>query len=319
MKRTLTLFLTVLCLACGCDRGDSCVSCTEPPVPRRLQLTLLRSVPETKGSDALQTLESQVSQCLLYVFSRSGHLVNCYQSSDGRFDFFLTDETYDFVAVANKASLPLSGIGKADLFRTETTLADNGAGGFVMVGRLDSHLIEADEKITVEMERLVAKVSYEIHTAFSGPLADASFQVDAVYLTNVVGGSNLALTDSLPAAQALWYNRMDREDRADAPLALLEGGPVFYAYPNASPDNHDKTQWGSRCTRFVVKATLASRTTYYPVTIPRVRANHHYHIDLTIANFGVDHPEDLPQDYNGFQARLHVVPWTSGASLQGNF
>ena len=58
---------------------------------------------------------------------------------------------------------------------------------------------------------------------------------------------------------------------------------------------------------------------YYPVTIPRVRANHHYHIDLTIANFGVDHPEDLPQDYNGFQARLHVVPWTSGASLQGNF
>lgn len=319
MKQPLILFLTTLCLACGCDKGEPCVFCTDPPVPRRLQLTLLNTAPNTKGSDALQALESQISQCVLYVFSRGGHLVNCYQSSDGRFDFFLTDETYDFVAVANKASLPLFGIGKNDIYRTETTLAENGEGGFVMVGRLDNHLIEADEKITVEMQRLAAKVSYEIHTAFSSPLAGASFQVDDIYLTNVVGGNNLALTDSLPTAQALWYNRMDREVCADMPLALLQGGPVFYAYPNASPDSHDKTQWGSRCTRFVVKATLAGRTTYYPVTLTHVQANHHYHVDLTIANYGVDHPEDLPQDYNGFQARLHVVPWTSGTSLQGNF
>ena len=319
MKQALTLFLTALCLACGCDRGEPCVACTEQPVPRRLQLTLHRAAPDTKGADGLQALESQVTHCLLYVFSRSGHLVNCYQSADGRFDFFLTDETYDFVAVANKASLPLFGIAKADLYQTETTLAENGEDGFVMVGRLDNHLIESDEKITVEMQRLAAKVSYVIHTAFTGPLAAAPFQVDEVYLTNVAGRNNLALTDSLPAPNALWYNRMDCEDSDGAPLALLQGGPCFYAYPNASPDSHDKTQWGSRCTRFVVKATLAGRVTYYPVTLASVRANHHYHIDLTIASFGVDHPEDLPQDYSGFESRLTVVPWVSGASLQGNF
>ena len=287
-------------------------------MPRRLQLTL-RGTAGTKGSEALQQLEDQATQCLLYVFSRSGHLVNCYQSSDGRFDFFLTDETYDFLAVANKDALPLYGVGKAELCQTETTLAENGEGGFVMVGRLDNHLIESDEKITVEMQRLVAKLSYALHTEFSDPLLAASFRVDDLFLTNVSGVNKLALTDSLPASQSLWYHRMNLEDGDGVPTELLRGGPCFYAYPNASPDSHDKTQWGSRCTRFVVKATLAGRTTYYPVTLEKVRANHHYHIDLTVAGFGVDHPEDLPGDYSGFRASLQVVPWQSGTSLQGQF
>ena len=319
MKHALTIFLTALCLACGCDKGEPCLSCAEMPVPRRLQLTLRQCACETKGTDPLQAQENQVTQCRLYVFSRSGQLVNSFASADGRFDFFLTDETYDFVAVANKADLPVFGVSKAELYRTETSLSENGLGGFVMVGCLDNHVIESDEKITVEMQRLVAKVSYVLHTDFQGPLAGAAFQVDDIFLTNVVGTNDLALRDTLPASQALWYNRMNREDVSDAPLTLLQGGPVFYAYPNASPDSHDKTQWGSRCTRFVVKATLAGRTTYYPVTLERVRANHHYHIDLTVSGFGVDHPEDRPEDYSGFQIRLHIVPWQSGASLQGTF
>ncbi len=317
MKNSFILFLTALCLATACDPGEPCAACTDIPVPRRLQLTLLQAGPDTKGSEALQDLESRVTRCVLYVFSRDGQLVNCYQSSDGHFDFFLTDETYDFMAVANKEALPLLGISKSELCRTETTLEENGYGGFVMVGHLDNHTIDADEKLTVEMQRLVAKISYTIQTRFSGALAQASFQVEDVFLTNVAGVNNLALTDTLPATKALWYNRMNREE--GAPTALLQGGPCLYAYPNASPDSHDKTQWGSRCTRFVVKASLDGHTTYYPVTLERVQANHHYHIDLTIANFGMEHPEDRPEDYSGFETRLTVVPWQSGASLQGDF
>ena len=319
MKQALFLFLTALCLATACDPGEPCAACTEEAVPRRLQLTLQQAGPDTKGSEDPQTLDNRITQCVLYVFSRDGQLVNCYPSANGLFDIYLTDETYDFIAVANKEGLPSLGISKSVLCQTETTLAENSYGGFVMVGRLDNHIIDGDEKITLEMHRLVAKVSYSIQTRFTGALAQANFQVEDVFLTNVAGVNNLALTDTLPASKALWYNRMNREDCDGAPTALLQGGPCLYAYPNASPDSHDKTEWGSRCTRFVVKALLAGRTTYYPVTLERVRANHHYHIDLTIANFGMDHPEDSPEDYSGFQPRLTVVPWQSGATLQGDF
>ena len=317
MKNVLLFFMpALLCMMSGCNPGDPCMACREEPVPRRLQLTL---APATKGSGDSLLPDNLVTQCMLYVFSASGHLVNCYHSSDGLFDFFLTDETYDFVAVANKDGLPAFGIDKSALYRTETTLAENVEGGFVMAGSLDNHIIESDEKITVEIQRLAAKVSYGIHTAFTGPLAAERFQLEDVFLTNVAGRNTLALTDSLPASDALWYNRMNLEERGDEPVELLRGGTCFYAYPNASPDSHDKTQWGSRCTRFVVKATLAGRTTYYPVTLETVRANHHYHIDLTIANFGVDHPEDSPDDYSRFQAKISVVQWRAGDTLQGDY
>ena len=317
MKPVLLFFLpALLCMASGCNPGDPCVACREEPVPRRLQLTLSA---DTKGNNRQRLSDDLVTQCMLYVFSRSGHLVNCYHSSDGLFDFFLTDETYDFVAVANKGGLPDSGISKSGLYNTETTLAENGEGGFVMVGSLNNHIIESDEKITVEVRRLAAKVSYEIHAAFTGPLAAERFQVEDIFLTNVTGRNTLALTDSLPASDALWYNRMNLEESGGEPVALIREGPCFYAYPNASPDSHDKEQWGSRCTRFVVKATLAGYTTYYPVTLETVRANHHYHIDLTIANFGVEHPEDRPEDYSGFQAQISIAQWKAGESLLGEY
>ena len=310
--------MMLLLPALACERGEPCAGCREAPQPRHLQLTLASGMPETR-SDGSSWAESRLAQCRLYVFSRSGYLVNCYDSSDGRFDLFLTDETYDFVAVANKDGLPAFDVDKAGLLDTETTLAENGAGSFVMVGRLDEHRIDGDEKITVEMQRLVAKISYDIHTAFAGWLAAEPFAVEAVFLTNVTGVNRLSLADSLPASQSLWYNRMDWEDNPDAPAALLQEGPSFYAYPNVSPDNHDKTAWGSRCTRFVVKASLAGQTTYYPVTLEKVRANHHYHIDLTVANFGVEHPEDRPDDYGSFAAFISVEPWKEGVSLRGDF
>lgn len=317
MKHVLNVLLpALLFLASGCNPGDPCLACREEPRLRRLELALSTA---TKGSAEPLLSDSQVTRCQLYVFSQDGKLVNCYQSSDGRFDFFLTDETYDFVAVANKEELPFSGITKHDLGRTETTLSENAEGGLVMVGRLDSHIIESDEKITVEMRRMVAKVSYVLHVDFTGPLAAEPFQVEDVYLTNVVGTSTLALIDSLPASDALWYNRMNIESRGDEPAVLLRGGPCFYALPNASPDSHDKEKWGSRCTRFVVKATLAGRTTYYPVTLEKVRSNHHYHIDLTIAGIGVDHPEDRPEDYKDFQAQVSVTPWKDGGIFRGDY
>lgn len=288
---------------------------------------------DTKVADVTPLDESQVVRCQLYVFSQTGYLVNCYSSSDGRFDFFLTDETYDFLAIANKGGLPTAAVTREALLGTATTLAENAPGHFVMVGSLDRHIIESDEKITVEMRRLVAKVSCVVRTAFSGELAALPFTAEAAYLTNVSGENRLSLADSLPAGGARWYNRMDAQPETDDTDGLLYaalGLPLrasdslvcqhsFYAYPNASSDSHDKHQWGSRSTRFVLKASLGGRVCYYPVTLGRVENNRHYHIDLTISNYGLEHPEDRPEDYDGILLAVSVEDWTEGPEMQGVF
>ena len=274
-----------------------------------------------------------MEDCLLYVFSRTGQRVESFRSSDGRFDFFLTDETYDFLVVANKADLPADLETKSELLSRETLFSENRAGHFVMAGVLDNHVIEADEKLTVEVRRLAAKVSCTLRTAFTGSLATEPFVVEDMFLTNVPGRNVLGLTDSMPAAGAPWYNPAMWNGTLDAPLDLLAAhvevpmkavdiladGPSFYTYPNYSPDSHDKDKWEPRCTRFVVRASLAGHTTYYPVTLERVSANRHYHIDLTVSNYGVDHPEDRPGDYAGLAISISVAEWEGGPSLNGDY
>jgi len=334
MKRIL--FVTgawLLAAVSGCDR-EPCAACTEA-VPHHVQLDLSGSALQAKAFDVPSLAESNVECCRLYVFSRSGELVDSYSSPDGRFDFFLTDETYDFVAVANKEDLPETPAGKAGLLSTQTTLSENSVGHFLMAGWLDRHRIESDEKLTVEVQRLVGKVSYKIRTAFSGTLAREPFVVEDIYLTNVAGSCALSPDDTERLASELWYNRMELEagegpesssdllsGHLDQPMAAvdsIETGHSFYPYPNGSSDSHDKERWTSRCTRFVVRARLAGRRTYYPVTLPAVRNNHHYHVDLTISNFGVEHPEDLLDDYAGVLPVVTVEAWDEGASLQGVF
>ena len=334
MKRFLFVTALLLVAAPGCDR-EPCAVCGEEPLPRHVTLTLERCVPATRSADVSQEAEGWVSRCLLYVFSRGGSLVGSYPSSDGIFEFYLTDETYDFVAVANKEVLPSAPPTKESLLSTVTTLSENDTSRFVMVGSLNNHLIAADEKITVEVSRLVAKVTCLVRTAFTGILAERPFVVEDIFLTNVAGENDLTLSRSVPDASGTWYNRMDlaktgdtghpaeflheRVGRQMAASDSLGDGLCFYAYPNSSADSHDKDRWGSRCTRFVVRATLGGKRYYYPVTLEEVRPNRHYHIDLTIAGYGFDHPEDQDSPDGSAAASVTVSPWVDGGDFIGDF
>lgn len=314
MKRFLFVIGALLVAATACDRGP-CADCLEEMAPHHV------------------SMEADEGRSILYVFSRTGALVDSYSSTDGLFDFYLTDEIYDFVVVSGKEGLPRSGVTKKGLLSLPSLLADNADGCFVMVGALPDHLIEADEKITVEVRRLAAKVSCTIHTAFTGALAQLPFQVEDLYLTNVNGSCTLADTAPCPPSESLWFNKMDLEDppQAGCPSVLLhkplgrrmaasdslDCGASLYAYPNASPDSYDRSRWGSRSTRVVVKAVLGGRTTYYPVTLDPVKPNYHYRVDLTISNYGVEHPEDPVSAYSGVDASIAVEAWNDGGSLRG--
>ena len=334
MKRFLFVLGALLAAAAGCDK-EPCASCTEDASLRHVSLSLAGCRPVTRSSGVTVEEESRVEQGVLYVFTRTGLLVGSYPSSDGRFDFYLTDETYDFVAVVNKDVLPAAPPTREALLATVTTLSENAVGHFVMAGRLDSHIIDADEKITVEVSRLVAKITCRVRTAFTGSLAGKEFVVEDLYLTNVAGENDLALSLAAPESSATWYNRMDLSedasgrhpstflhehlDRAMAACDSLGDGLCFYAYPNASADSHDRKQWGSRCTRFVVRSTLDGRRCYYPVTLPQVLPNRHYHIDLTISNYGLEHPEDPESAYAPVAAVISVEDWSDGGDSQGLF
>ena len=331
MKRLILAIGTAMVLAAACN-GEAGGLAPEAPGLRHVSLSLGGSGVQTRALGVTDAQESAVTECTLYVFSREGRLVNSYVSGSGLFDFYLTDETYDFYAVVNKRQLP-SSPSRDELRAMATTLEENAPGRFVMVGSLANHVIQNDEKITVGVQRIVSKVSYKIRTSFTGSLASKGFSIDEIYLTNVAGVNNLSLTGA-PDGSGTWHNKMNRTSESGGGLDdLLYGtlsqsmsavdsiwtGHSFYLYPNSSADSHDKSGWSPRCTRFVVKATLDGRTTYYPVTIPMAGNNKHYHIDLTIGNFGVDHPEDLPEKAEYLDVVVLVSEWEDGGTLYGEY
>lgn len=331
MKRFLFVIGALLAAAAGCDR-EPCATCTENLPAHRIELELGGSAMGTKVSGATDLSESDVGFCTLYLFDRSGSLVDCFLSDDGRFDFLVTDRTYDFVAIANKRDLPMSGITKTELLSSRTELSENGDGCFVMAGCLDDHIIRSDEKITIEVSRIVAKVTLSVTTRFPEGSGYGPLRIEDIYLTNVPGENNLAASDTLPAADAVWYNRMDLETPAPAGMqpGLLSGhigkelaamdsmdaGLSFYPYPNSSEDDRDTSEWSCRRTRLVVRATLAGRTTYYPVTFARIRPNTHYHVDMEISGFGVDHPENNPDDHGTLDLKVSADPWYEGFTYE---
>lgn len=334
--------LAAAMLSQGCEQ--KCEQC-QSKEERHITLDLTGATVTTKALDVPSLSESNVVRCYLYVFDQQGALSKMLTSASGSYDFYLTDGIYDFVAVANfgsegaaNAGTTSSTITRRDLMNTFVPLGANEVGSLVMVGSLDKHSIQADEKLTVEVKRIVSKVTYKIRSQFKGSLAELKFVIDDIYMTNVVGGMDLAVTLTTPNAGDSWFNEMDsdpvQQAMAGYPKDLLSGqigtemkmpkdsietGHTFYVYPNASTDNHDKATWSPRCTRFVVKATLGDKVTYYPVTLAEVGRNKHYHIDLTITNYGVNHPEDIPDKYEYVESFVRVAEWEDGGIISSTF
>lgn len=330
----------------GCDsiKPDRCKECADVGEG-------LRHVTVTLGGEArvltkvygvTDTLERVVRNSRLYVFTSEGYQINNWDASSGSVDFYLTDGTYDIVAVCNMKDLPGTEATRDDLYAVMAPIERNSlepeTGGFVMVGALPAHIIKADEKITVLVERLVSKVSFKVRTLFEDHMASYPFLVEAVYMTNVAGTANLGPEHVKLSAGDPWYNRMDYEPRDPSdtrryPEEMLYGafhkdlangdsiasGHVFYVYPNANEDSRDTTAWSPRCTRFVVKARINGTPTYYAVTLDGdgkgVASNRHYHIDLTIKGWGTDHPEENPDDKGSMIPAIRVEDWRDGGGV----
>ena len=309
MKRFLILIVLFLFAAAGCEK-ETCSQCGETVTLHRVSVAVSCPVVRTKGDDSLFLAESRIERCILYVFDPSGEFAGRYDSADGRFDVYLPEETFDLVAIANKNDLPQAPSSRNALLDNKTTLAENVPGRFVMVGMMEGFRVSGDVSVDLAVSRVVAKVSYTVRTDFSGTLTDGPFEVQDIFLANVAGEADLRLSGTAPAAAGIWYDRLE----PDEPY-----GPVFYACPNDAPDLHDRGGRPPRSTRFVVRAALGDRIFYYPVTLDTIRPNTHYHVDLNIAGYGLEHPEDDPKSYGAVEAVVSVAQWGDGGDVEGLF
>ena len=340
----LSAMLSCALLAPGCEKNQ-CELCSQEGELRHVTVGLGADAVPTKVRGVTPFQENVVRNCRLYVFTQEGYQIGNWSAEDGIFDLYLTDGVYEFVAVANLDALPGTDASRDELFAIrvpiEKNTVDPGTGGFVMVGRLENHVIKGDEKITVEVRRLVSKVSYTVRSAFESHMASYPFEVDEIYMTNVVGDNDLGITRSLQPAEGTWYNKMNYDAAAAAaqpyPAEMLHGdfakrmasgdslvsGHTFYVYPNANEDRRDTTRWSPRCTRFVVRAHLNGIQTYYAVTLNTgnqgVLPNKHYHVDLTIKGWGSDHPEIETVEQGAISGVFSVEDWQEGAVISPIF
>lgn len=334
-----------LLLAGGCEGiGSNCRECSAEGM-RKITVRLGGEASiGTRVVDVTDYDETMVNSCRLFVFSQEGVQIDQWSAADGNFEFYLTDGIYEFIAVVNyDGELPDKKATREDLLAFRVPIEKSSLGNFVMVGRLREHVIEADEKITIEVRRLVSKVSFMIESAFEDYMASYDFTIDGIYMTNIVGDVNLGVTDSVLVDTRKWYDQMNYDasvaQECPWPEEMYYGsfrkklepgeqavsGHVFYIYPNASGDNHDKEVFSPRCTRFVVAAKLNGRRTYYPVTLydkethVGVLQNKHYHVVVTVKNWGYDHPEDDPSEYGAMEVSFKVMDWGDGGWQQKVF
>lgn len=341
---SLAAVLAAMLPSCDSIKPERCKDCGDEEVELRHVTVALGGEARvlTKVYGVSDTLERVVRNSRLYVFSQDGYQVNNWDASSGTVDFYITDGVYDFVAVCNLDGLPGTEATRQDLFDLMVPIEKNSlapeVGGFVMVGTLADHIVKADEKITVLVERLVSKVSFTLRTAFDDYMADYPFVVEAVYMTNVPGLTNLGPDHVKLASDEVWYNRMDYEPRDSSdtrtyPEEMLYGsfrkelaagdsvtaGHVYYVYPNPCEDSREMLSWSSRCTRFVVKARMNGTPTYYVATLDNdghgVKPNKHYHVDMTVKGWGLDHPEDNPEDLGSMVPVISVEDWKDGGGV----
>ena len=333
-KNSIIAFLAAASMlaAVSCEVQERCDGCGGS----RVSVQLGGSIPvvTTRVAGATEAQETAVSGVQLYVFSSSdGKFVERYDSPAGRFEFYLPNSTYDFLAFVNCPELPANPSTRADLEKVVTRLEDNAAGNFQMWGSLDRRVIQKDEQFTVEVKRLVAKVTYVVRVNMkSAALAAIPFHVKGVYMTNVCGENTYAL-DGAPQSAGVWFDKRnyDQSRVSDALLASgamdvvvpqgdsIQTGHTFYPYPNPWPDPEDRSGWSTRRTRFVVKADIGGTTTYYPVTIPGVERNKHYQIDLTITGWGVEDPEDIPGTSYLAEVGITVADWDDGGKIEATY
>lgn len=327
MKLKLITLTTLLMISfTGCQKGRS----TPGSDGEKHAVTLLLGMP-TKSS--VTETEANINNARIYVFSSNdNNLVLVKDVKSSVFNIYLTEGVYSFYTFVNFTSLPEKPSSIDEVYACTTYLTDNEPAKLVMTGALPDQEINSDASLGITVKRLVAKFTVNVTNNLKSPdLIAKGFQIEDIYITNVVGETNLGQT-RIPDADGKWYNRMRYEngeaDGMTSKLSLNKSVPhqqtvtvdeAFYAYPNPYSDPEDRTEWSVRCTRYVLRARIGNIPYYYPVTVTPVEANKHYIVSINVTAPGVDNPEAIPQTQNFAQVSIKISDWDDGGTIPQTF
>lgn len=308
------------------------LACTNEPIlptmvsEESVELTV--SIPGdafTKASSA--GAESAVGRLQVFVFRASdGALEATASSSSSSLTMSTTTGRKTVAALVNAQDISVTTF--SELESTVSDLKDNSLQNMVMYGR-DDRDITADAEVNITVTRQVAKIVIQkITNDISQPeYASEPMSIDEIFVLNAAGNALISRDSYSPTK---WYNFREKEVSGECDALLcdvlsgrslachesLSGTYTYYCYANPTAEDSSSDGSDARFTRLVVKATIAGRTAYYPMSIENIEANHVYTItELKITRLGSDDP-DVPVTTAEAAFTVTVADWEDGSTTQ---
>ena len=325
------------CDMCKLHKVTISLATSVAPETRTSQLAP-RTLPVTRNSQPAPPIatralgvapeeETRINSVQLYIFNNEGTLIQRITGIRDEYEVILPDGCCTFYCFVNAPELPVAPSSAEELLKCESYLWNNSRGSFQMTGTTTVE-IDSDLELEIIVQRMVAKVECIIRTEFGNShLAGMPFKVHRIYLTNVTGKNNYALT-AMQGDDGLWYNKMEYQQSScdnlicgkliDRPMAdgdSLVVGETLYPYPNSSTDCFDRKLWSARKTRLVIEASLGETLWYYPVTMENTFANTYYFYDITITREGVSHPEEPITEPGTIETIVKISEWNEGGEI----
>ncbi len=319
MKKTILFaaMATVLCMA-SCRKENPEFHCGDDMA--RLQVSVSGALTRATSAGS----EDSVNSLQIYVFNSTGAVLEAYGKASGSSVTVKVSTGSKMIAALVNAPELTNVTSLAQLSASGSLLSDNSLTSFVMFGVTESPVsVSGSSSVVVDVKRLASRVIIGKITngMVTPPYNTATFTVDAIYLVNAGGSSNLAASMT---SQTSWYNWRSRsaatglddflyenlESVSIASAASHQTSHYFYCYPNPSSEDSSAEDDSPRYTRLVVQASINGTTWYYPVSLPGVTANHSYEIpELKITRPGSDSPDE-PIDLGDAQFSIRVLDWT---------
>lgn len=262
-------------------------------------------------------------------FGPSGLLVWCDRSmgSDSVSALLPVGMPLQYRLVANAPWEAFEEVGSLDAYESRISfLLENSRANFVMTAGGECSFRD-NGTLEVALKRLASRVSVDaiVPEFFSEDMKNLSCTLDAIYLINVPADCNFST--GLPTMEK-WYHKMGFDDSCpdviadltrvelDIPvtdnLAIPITNSDLYCYPNPTENGVNSVntpQWSVRDTRLVVEITFDGNKYYYPVNIPAMQGNMHYHIGRIILSGLGSHIPDAPPSRDSFSFSVSVEPW----------
>lgn len=229
---------------------------------------------------------------------------------------------------------------KSALLAKAASLSDCAPSKLLMTGSLAANLNPGSETLSISVRRVCASVVLEsVKNDMMAPAyrKSGSFKVKNVYLINVPGKTNLALTSAPSSLEdGDWYARLKAEtDASRSALIVDRQSAVVLDYGNSYTTPHTfysfandcrpskSLSWSPRATLLVVEASYGdgsfSKDCYYPITLfnestgKGLESGKQYKVNLTVRRPGSDDP-NKPVEFDVAGVSISVLPWESGGS-----